>query len=242
MHVRAESISRSGGRKYNEDYTLCEISNSYGCFLVADGLGGHHGGDIASETACLSFIEAFKKEPDISVSKLETYLSFSARAMDELQEKRGMQDTVKTTMVILLLGVGLALWAHIGDSRLYLFKSGSIAYQTKDHSLPQRLVDIGEIEADQIRSHEDRNRLLRVFDGSNNCHFEIVKQPVAVGRADAFLLCTDGFWEYVLESDMENDLKEASNPEVWLSLMEKRLLDRVDKSHDNYSALAIMIS
>lgn len=241
MRVKVESITRPGGRRYNEDYTLYEVSKAYGCFLVADGLGGHRGGDIASKTACKSFIETFLHAPGVSVDKLKSYLAYSARIMDELQNKSGIQDTAKTTMVALLLGVGSASWAHIGDSRLYLFKSGSIAYQTKDHSLPQRLVDIGEIESDHIRSHEDRNRLLRVFDGSKNCQFEFVGQPVAIGSGDAFLLCTDGFWEYVLETEMENDLEAASDPANWLSLMEQRLLVRVKKNHDNYTALAVMI-
>jgi PPM family protein phosphatase len=242
MRIKAEKISRPGGRKYNEDYALCTAHDAYGCFLVADGLGGHHGGALAAKTACESFKEAFAKEPGVSAEQLKLYLNHSARALDDLQSSNVMQDSAKTTMVVLLLGVGLATWAHVGDSRLYFFQSGSIVHQTMDHSLPQRLIDIGEIKAEQLRRHEDRNRLLRVFDGSQNCQFDSVRKPVAISSGDAFLLCTDGFWEYVFEPEMEADLKTAVDPADWLSRMENRLLSRVETNHDNYTALAVLIS
>jgi PPM family protein phosphatase len=242
MRVKAEKITRPGGRKYNEDYALYTTHNAYGCFLVADGLGGHQGGALAAKTACDSFVEAFKKEPGASVEWLKSYLNHSALALDDLQNRSVMQDTAKTTMVVLLLGAGSATWAHIGDSRLYYFHAGSIAHQTRDHSLPQRLVDIGEIKPDQIRRHEDRNRLLKVFDGSKNCQFESFGKSAAISKGDAFLLCTDGFWEYVLEPEMVEDLKTATDPADWLSRMEKRLLSRVKPNHDNYTALAVLIN
>ncbi len=242
MRVKAEKITRPGGRKYNEDYALFTAHNAYGCFLVADGLGGHHGGALAAKTACESFKEAFKKEPGVSAEQLKSYLNHSARALDDLQNKSVMQDTAKTTMVALLLGDGSASWAHVGDSRLYFFQEGSIVHQTRDHSLPQRLIDIGEIKPEQLRRHEDRNRLLRVFDGSKNCQFEPVRKPVAISSGNAFLLCTDGFWEYVLEPEMEVDLKTAVDPVDWLSRMESRLLPRVETNHDNYTALAVLIN
>lgn len=242
MRVRIELITRPGGRRYNEDYALYTAHNAYGCFLVADGLGGHQGGALAAITACESFKEAFRKEPGVSTERLMSYLNHSARALDDLQSRSVFQDTAKTTMVVLLLGAGLASWSHIGDSRLYYFQAGSIAHQTRDHSLPQRLVDIGEIEPDQIRRHEDRNRLLKVFDGSKNCQFESVGKPAVISKGDAFLLCTDGFWEYVLEPEMEEDLKMATDPADWLLRMEKRLLSRVERNHDNYTALAVLIN
>jgi PPM family protein phosphatase len=242
MRIKAEKISRPGGRNYNEDYALYTIYNAYSCFLVADGLGGHRGGALAAKTACESFEEAFRKEPGVSTERLKSYLNHSARALDDLQNRSMMHDTAKTTMVVLLLGAGFASWAHVGDSRLYYFQDGSIAHQTEDHSLPQRLVEIGEIKPDQLRRHEDRNRLLKVFDGTKNCQFESVRKPVVIGRGDAFLLCTDGFWEYVLEPEMEADLKKALSSADWLSRMENRLLSRVEAKHDNYTALAVLIS
>lgn len=241
MKVIADSITRPGGRKFNEDNTRYGVSGSCGCFLVADGLGGHRGGDLASKTACDSFYEAFDESPGATLEKLKNYLSVSASAMDALKEEIGFNSAAKTTLVALLVSSGFAVWAHIGDSRLYKFSEGRLVQQTKDHSIPQRLVDVGEITYDQIRRHEDRNRLLKAFDGSENCQFEYSNSRVAINAGDAFLLCTDGFWDYVNEVEMEDSLQEAADPKTWLELMEQILLARAEANHDNYTALAVMI-
>jgi len=241
MKYKAALLSEKGGRKRNEDFSTFSERNGYGCYLVADGLGGHYGGDKASKTACKSILEAFEKSPGSSVNHLNSYLDCACKAMERLRAEIKVDNAAKTTLVVLLIGNKNATWAHIGDSRLYYFHSGRIIFQTKDHSIPQRLADIGEISIDQIRFHEDRNLLLKVFEGNDISRFTLLDKEVPINRGDTFLLCSDGFWECIYEAEMENELKRSSTPESWLNQMEGVLLKRVKPKHDNYSALAVIV-
>ena len=242
MEISAAYITKPGGRKHNEDYADYLVYDGLGCYVVADGLGGHRKGDLASQTACQSIISAFKQEPGSSADHMTEYLRTAGLALENARLKVGLEDGVKTTLVLLLTGKESAIWAHLGDSRLYYFRNGKIFDQTKDHSLPQRLADIGEISQDQIRSHEDGNRLLSVFDGPDISHFSRSCQPVSLSEGDAFLLCSDGFWDYVYEEEMERCYIQTSDPKSWLEKMESKLLSRVEPGHDNYTALAVRVN
>jgi len=114
--------------------------------------------------------------------------------------------------------------------------------QTRDHSVPQALVDAGALQPDMIRNHPDRNQLLRSLGSPGPLHPTLLGHPVALAAGDAFLLCSDGFWEYVLEAEMEQELAEASNPQTWLSRMEARLLWRAPAWHDNYTAIVVLVN
>lgn len=242
MSFKVALLSKQGGRKRNEDYAAFSERNGYGCYLVADGLGGHQGGEVASRTACESVIKAFHESPGTSANHLTGYLEYAGQALIASKLKLGLNDAVKTTLVVLLTDNKKATWAHIGDSRLYYFQSNHVVLQTKDHSLPQRLADIGEISADQIRFHEDRNRLIHVFEGEDINNFTYLEEPVSLDRGESFLLCSDGFWDYVCEAEMENDLQSSQTPEEWLARMESRLLERAEGNYDNYTALAVSVT
>ena len=107
--------------------------------------------------------------------------------------------------------------------------------------MPQLLANADEIDASEIRFHEDRNRLLRSI-GSKEAFKPCLEQsPITLHSGDAFLLCTDGFWEYVFEAEMVEDLKQARSATGWLTAMELRLLSRAPEKNDNYSAIAITV-
>ena len=144
------------------------------------------------------------------------------------------------TAIAVLIGDGLiAHWAHVGDVRLYVFREGEVFFQTKDHSVPQALVNAGEIGTDAIRGHEDRNRLLRSLGSPENHQPSVLENPFVILRGDIFLLCTDGFWEYVNELEMLLEWCKSLNLRDWLERMELRILKRAPQGHDNYSAIAL---
>ena len=147
---------------------------------------------------------------------------------------------MRTTLVALVGAPKGVLWAHLGDSRLYHFSGGDIIYQTRDHSVPQAMADAGNITVDEIRHHEDRNRLLRALGNEENLRPAVEKTVYPVDPGDAFLLCTDGFWEYVMETEMIADLVRSPDPETWLNLMAARIRERAKDGHDNYSAIAVI--
>ena len=108
--------------------------------------------------------------------------------------------------------------------------------------MPQALADAGEIAPEEIRGHVDRNRLLRSLGTAETPQPSIEISAHPLSPDDAFLLCVDGFWEYVLETEMEVDFATASDPADWLGKMERRIIQRANETHDNYTALAAVCS
>ena len=233
-------ITNLGGRSYNEDRVLSCAAGDAACWVLADGLGGHSGGADASSLAAEAAIQSFLANPAVTPTAVQTHIEVANKAMSQAHLDTPSLARMRTTIVVLVADTTHAAWGHVGDSRLYCFRAGSVMQQTKDHSVPQNLVDAGEIPESAIRQHEDRGRLLRSLGEPNAARATLVSEPVPIFQGDAFLLCSDGFWDFVLELEMEIDLAKSSSPEDWLMLMEDRLQERVNGSHDNYSAIAIL--
>ncbi|MBF0553864.1 MAG: serine/threonine-protein phosphatase [Nitrospirae bacterium] len=235
---KTQQFTHKGGRPNNEDYCGFVTLAGLSCWAVADGAGGHNGGEVASKTAVEAILDAFKAEPGLSVSHLKKYLE---RAQQEIIIKQKAPDTcsMRTTIVLLVSDYNNALWAHAGDSRLYMLKDGRIYFQTKDHSVPQALAGAGQISTEQIRGHQDRNRILKSLGTEGGVSATIMDVKVSVKKGDAFLICTDGFWDNITETEMEIDYAKSETPEAWLKHMRARIVRRVDGEYDNYSAIAV---
>lgn len=225
-----------GGRSCNEDFVHQCASGGSLLVVVADGLGGHGGGDRASETVCRTVCDGFTGS--VAPAMLESLLQTAHTAVTEMQTA---QCSMKSTAVVLALGGGHSAWAHVGDSRLYHFFAGKRVFQTRDHSASQIAVMMGEITVDQIRFHEDRNRVLRALGQDGTLKVETKEEPLEPGD-HAYLLCTDGFWEYVTEEEMEEDLHLAADSEDWLSRMRGRIAQRAAPDHDNHTAAAVWLT
>ncbi|SFI01619.1 Serine/threonine protein phosphatase PrpC [Tindallia magadiensis] len=241
MKILHATISKTGGRKRNEDYCGCYAKDGLLCAVLADGLGGHRGGEKASRTVVQSVLEDFGDHPDCSAEGLHRYFIRANKRLAEGQVYEPHLAGMKTTLVIWAGNHQRGIWGHIGDSRLYHFRGGKMISCTKDHSLPQKLADIGEIDPSEIRHHEDRNRLTAVMDGSESMKWQILEKPVELERRDALLLCTDGFWEYLDEEEMEESFRNSSDPQEWLEIMEDKIRERAPKDQDNYTAIALTV-
>jgi PPM family protein phosphatase len=232
-------LSSAGGREHNEDSCGFLMKEETGCWVLCDGLGGHHGGEVASRLAVDAALRSFEDDPSVSVSAIGAHIERANAAVLDRQRREPELAGMRTTVVMLLASPGAAMWAHSGDSRLYWFQGGRLREQTSDHSVPQRLADAGEIAPEQIRFHEDRNRLLRSLGARPEAGATFETMPDAPQPGDVFLLTSDGFWELVNEDEMELDLAAASHPEDWLERMESRIRERNTGDHDNYSAIAV---
>ena len=227
-------LTNIGGKVHNDDTaSILEEKGTY--VFVGDGLGAYAGGQQASQVASDVMMAQGKKGGLLEEGTLRSAAAAADQAVHRLQEETG--GSMKTTMVFLAIEGGTARWMHIGDSRLYVFRKGKLQKQTQDHSVSQMAVLLGEIAQSQIRFHEDRSRILRALGGGNAK--PDISQEWKIRRGDAFLLCTDGFWEFVYEAEMEQLLKSARTPEAWLKSMEKLLLTRIPENTDNYTAAAV---
>lgn len=243
MDLTIAVLSKPGGRQFNEDACGYWSSNTAFCFVVSDGLGGYHGGQIASQQVVGSVLKQFAAGPDISPRALSDLLVNANQALIESKRAEPILAEMRATAVILAIDFarGQANWAHLGDSRLYCFRRGGIACRTIDHSYLQNMVNLGHLDQAQLRNHPMGNLLLGALGGTEEFTPTIQEQPIAVADGDAFLLCTDGFWQIVEEADMLSTLSEANSVDDWLTAMEKLLLERAKPGHDNYSAIGVWL-
>lgn len=129
----------------------------------------------------------------------------------------------------------------MGDTRIYHFLDNELKVMTLDHSVPQKAVLSGEITQADIRHHKDRNKLLRAMGYQEEVEAD-VSAPIDITQGNhSFLLCTDGFWEYVEEGEMADTLAISVNPVEWLNRMTAILQSRVTGKNDNNTAVAVWI-
>lgn len=232
--------SMTGDREHNEDYVRIYEKNDAFIFALADGLGGGSCGEVASRIAVESIEGRLGAHREVDF--LEQVFTGAQEAVLGEQEQRPEAGDMSTTLVVLLLDGGHAQWAHIGDSRLYRFHRWFLKSRTLDHSVPQMLVNMGELKPDQIRHHADRSRLLNVIGKAWDRPEYEVSDKVPLRKGDAFLLCTDGFWEYITEKEMLRCLFRASSAEEWLARMGELVRKNgKDADMDNYSAICVKV-
>lgn len=239
MVFETATVSCAGGRENNQDSCGHALCGGAGCWVLCDGLGGHRGGEIASRTAVDAALQSFGADPAVTPEALAEHVGSAHRAVMERQITEPELTGMRTTIVLLAASAEAARWMHAGDSRLYWFRANRIQEQTRDHSVPQRLVEAGEIRADQVRLHEDRSRLLRSLGAKQDPGAEAGAIDGAPAPGDAFLLASDGFWEWVTEAEMERALAASGDPQQWLTSMELQLRSRATGEFDNYSAIAV---
>ncbi|WP_316306328.1 PP2C family protein-serine/threonine phosphatase [Clavibacter michiganensis] len=195
-------------------------------FVVADGMGGHAGGDVASAVALTRIIEADK--PYASAHDAEFALQAGLVAANQLlaetvfehSELTGMGTTVSA---LARVGRHVAI-AHIGDSRIYLFRRGELSQISADHTFVQRLVDSGRITPEEALVHPRRSVLMRVL-GDVDAAPEVDTQVLDTHTGDRWLLCSDGLSSYVSEQRITEILATAGTPDTVADALVKESLD-----------------
>ena len=240
-------MSEPGGRKYNEDACGYWSSERQFCCILADGAGGHGGGDIASRLAVQSLLSGFAESPSASGSELTRLMRQTNQAVLDGRIVGTVQEDMHTTVVCLVLDFldGRADWVHSGDSRLYWFRGARLLERTRDHSFVETLVDAGMIREDETRTHPKRSVLLSAL-GKEDDELELSASLSSrvVGSGDVFLLCSDGVWEYLTDAALEQLLAQAGTAQEWLGAIEQtiRTATATLASHDNYTALAVWLT
>jgi protein phosphatase len=192
MAIRIVSSSQSDKGKVrasNQDSGYAGVN----LYVVADGMGGHAGGDIASALATqhVAKVDDVYSDSDHAISALLEAMKEANKNISETVAKFGYLAGMGTTMDAVLFTGDIANIAHIGDSRVYLLRDSELTQITKDHTFVQQLVDIGKITEEEAFYHPKRNVIMRVLgDTSDEPEFDIHQLEVKVG--DRLLLCSDG--------------------------------------------------
>ena len=182
-------------------------------FLVADGMGGHAGGDVASALATKA-MSALDEEPLSSPEAMtnslrSAVLDTNAKLRAEVRSRPELAGMGTTFTGFLTVGDKLAL-AHIGDSRLYLLRDNELRQVTRDHTFVQRLVDSGKITEEEAKTHPRRSVLMRVL-GDVDSSPQVDTEVLTTQPGDVWLLCSDGLCGYVDDPDIEKILRRRSS-------------------------------
>lgn len=228
-------------RPNNEDaYCHCQLS-SMNLLVVADGMGGHKAGEVASQLAIdrikeyfeEHLLEAFDVQELLAQALLFANRGIYEQAADNL-EFAGMGTTVTAALV----KGKKAYLAHIGDSRAYLYRHGELFRLTADHNLVQQMLSNGEITEDEAYRHPQRNLLLNAMGTASKC--EIDEDMVELQEGDLLLLCTDGLTSMLTDDELLVILQENLNPEQ----LAVRLVDAANDrgGQDNTTVIAALVT
>jgi len=231
MIYHSAAFTDKGKRENNEDSYDFACSNDLFSAVVADGLGGHLNGEVASRIAVdsiMDHLECAEYDEDEAISAF----------LRANQNICSANLSGHSTAALLWLSKGKAIAAHVGDTRIYHFRNGGIQYQSSDHSVVQLSVSSGNIRPEDVRHHKDRNKLFRVL-GDPNERLIVDSEELQVLPGDAFLICSDGFWEAVEEDKMLDTLHCSPTPKVWLDAMLDIVVAENDPKQDNYTAVCI---
>lgn len=181
-------------RKANEDNLFADANEHRGIFIVADGMGGHAAGEIASEMAVQTVTRELADVTDLTRPDAPTRVSESLRLANRTVYQRTVSEVEKqgmgTTASAMLLSDKKYIIGHVGDSRVYLCRDGRLEQLTRDHSLVQEQVDAGLITPEQARRHPQANVITRCIGMASEIEPDVIVGDAKIG--DVYLLASDG--------------------------------------------------
>ena len=244
--MKSVGISDVGVKRNNNQDSIFTCDNEIGClpnlYIVADGMGGYEGGELASRTAIDGFIDSIKKEKKPTI--FESIKSGIARANDEINrkaEENANLSNMGTTFVVGTVIDGKLLAANIGDSRLYLYdgETAKLSQISVDHSLVEEMIERGELEREDARFHPRKNVITRaLWAGDVSREPDCFEVPLKSG--DMFLLCSDGLSNMMDDSDIEGILT-LNGENIEKSKNELLKLAKNNGGFDNISIIIVRV-
>jgi len=254
LQIKSSGITDVGlKREGNED--SFSIEDSLGLYVVADGMGGHLAGEIASKISVEIINKVFRKwlekdakedeifgEPDNSLSRRGNYIlggiKLANRVIYELALEKKEYHGMGTTVVVLLVTPSLVIAANVGDSRIYMLRDGEIERLSRDHSIVAEQVEMGMMTEEEAESSPLRHVLTRNLGSSEEVEPDIFE--IEPANNDRFILCSDGLTDLV--SDKE--LLDMANAEPDNASLCRNLVDIVLErgAHDNTTIISVELS
>jgi len=222
MKIAYQALTDVGRkRKGNEDSLIANPEQ--GLFVVADGMGGHAAGEVASKVAVDSINEfvcltggdeeitwPFGLDEGISYdgNRLKTAIRYANRKVLDAVMEKAEYEGMATTVAAILVDGATANLAHVGDSRVYLYRDGELKQLTSDHSWVNEQLQSGIISVDQARSHPLRNVVTRALGGKADLQVDMQSHTLRAG--DVLLMCSDGLTTMVPDDEIARVLAEAA--------------------------------
>jgi len=209
--------NRLGNRKSNQDRLSIVESGSAVLLVVADGMGGHACGDLAAEATVDCAIREFNNAQNPVRNPVDFVKNIILHAHHDVVTLASIYKPplkTRTTCVICMIQEGVAYWAHVGDSRLYLIRDGAVIGRTVDHSRVEELYQQGKITEAQKHRHPERNLVTQCIGSRSYGPQPTLSEPYPLQEDDVLLLCSDGLWgalneQHIVESVRKGDLITA---------------------------------
>lgn len=234
--------SRIGTRRENQDRVAYAYSKEALLLVLADGMGGHHRGEIAAQTAVDVLTESFRHVALPIVSDPFKFLRQHILQVHDMIEQRAafedMPESPRTTVVAAILQHDTLYCAHAGDSRLYLLRDGKPLFCTEDHSKVRALYRKGLLPREQLQGHPDRGLIYNCVGGDKAPQIELAPKR-ALRTGDVILLCSDGLWSQ-LEDEEIGEIAQRGPVTDTVPLLFRLAEGRADaRTGDNLSAVAL---
>ena len=205
-------------------------------FAVADGMGGHVAGDVASRTAVQTLSERIQDGPSIGPDGLERAVKeANASIYEKAVSDRSLQGMGTTCTLLLVDGSELHI-AHVGDSRAYLLRNGEISQLTEDHTLVGRMVKEGRLSPEEAERHPQRSIITRVLGVDDHVDVDLLTIPILEG--DKVLICSDGLTSMIDADAIQEVLTEIENPQGAV----ERLIDLANEAGGEDNITAVLLS
>jgi serine/threonine protein phosphatase PrpC len=243
LRIEYADVSLLGDREDNQDRVTVSAAEQAALLVVIDGMGGHSDGSRAADTALKSLLESFRQTSLPMFDPLGFLHMALSRAHDEVA-KLGNGQTIDTrpraTTAICLVQEGAAFWAHIGDSRVYHLRHGKIVQRTRDHSHVELLLREGKITEEELPTHPMRNFVECCLGGDPAIPEMTVSGRNRLLPGDVLLLCTDGIWANLRDTDIAGFFREDNQElRAWLEALGRRAVQASAPFSDNSTAAVL---
>jgi protein phosphatase len=216
-----------------------ELAEKGAVFVVADGMGGHRGGEIASRIAVRTILAFYTAHNDGDRSEA---LARAFREANQTIIAESVADSalfgMGTTCTALAFRDSLVYYAHVGDSRAYILRNGQLAQITHDHSIVGEMVRSGIISDEDARHHPKRNVITKSLGAQEDTVADIPATPMQVEPGDTFMICTDGLTTYLSDEDI-GDVLATSTPEEACKSLVKTANERGGR--DNITVQVVVV-
>ncbi len=239
MRFSVYQVSRKGGRDKNEDRMGYCYTRDSGLFALADGMGGHPEGEVASQLALQTLAALFQRDAKPQLKEPLRFLHDAIIAghhqLLRYATEKSLIDTPRTTVVACVLQGNAAYWAHCGDSRLYLVRGGKLIARTRDHSYSELQDTLSQVVP--IGERFNRNVLFTCLGSPGKPVVDAIG-PLLLQGGDRILLCSDGLWGSVSDQVITEQLAARPISDAVPELVETALRNGGPKS-DNVTVLAV---
>jgi len=242
LQVEYADITLLGGRDENQDRVSAAVAEQAALLVVVDGMGGHADGARAAQVTQQVVVEAFWHAPQPLFDPLGFLHLTLGRAHEEvvkLGAQLPLEQRPRATCAVCLIQQGASWWAHVGDSRLYHVRGGTLVTRSRDHSHVELLLREGLISAEQAHNHPMRNFVECCLGGDPILPDMSLSRRRPLEPNDVLLVCTDGLWGALKDQEIVAELGGSGALREKLMALSERAVKRSGNSSDNTSAAAL---